>query len=125
MKESSENNLFLLDNRPVLELQNFVLQFAALLKIADGKKVKNWQEYLLQNIGFRLAYLLTIDTNNIRENIIYTSDKLKKYYQYQNIPFAILDLSDNDISKEQISNIWLYIDDFQLETSSINGEKNF
>ena len=64
MNSTPDNNSFQLDNRRPLELQNFVLQFAAKMKIEKSEAVENWQKYLLKDLSFRLAYLLSIDYNS-------------------------------------------------------------
>ncbi len=85
MSQVNAKNSFQLDNRSSLELQNFVLQFAALLKIENNEIISNWQQYLLQNIGFRLAFLLTVDSDSIKEHdikeyVVFIT-KTEKYFE--------------------------------------------
>ena len=77
MNWTTNNNSFQLDDRSTLELQNFVLQFAANLKLEGSQEIKNWQKYLLKDVSFRLAYLLSvnhINDNNLEAHLLFIKE---------------------------------------------------
>lgn len=59
MQKTVENTTFQLDQRSVLQLQQFVLEFASQIPF-QGTEHK-WKEYLLKDITFRLVSLLSFN----------------------------------------------------------------